>query len=1300
MISHSFPSHFKLNLLYLVPIFTPFCQLLSDDNFTSVDSSTFSFYNLTNETAATYQAVSWPTTIKKYPDTTPIIYQCGNKSLLGGPQIFGPGENISLIEVTYNGTFPSHCAYQYQMKIYNFDTDPKQEVMVMASPVSRTFISIAESPVDTTNYCGNTVINMAEFTGYVATTNSSIFIVSVNSTPLPTSFGYFGFREIQIFLQLCDPTCAVCTLSLSCTTCVANAIKYSTTTCQCPSGYYWQYCPTSQPCNYQCLKCPTYCTTCASANNCLTCVSTYFLTLQGSCVSSCPLNTYISGTTCQNCDPSCRSCSGPTIYECLTCPPNIVLYKGECLSSCPNQTFNSTTKINSYNQILCIDCDSTCLTCSGPYNTQCTSCFDPNNYLSDSTCINYCPAGQYSYTEEMICLQCYTGCLSCFGPDENQCMTCSGTNSIINDNSCVSQCPSDKYPITYLSSQITICESCGLYCAVCNQINQCGECQEGYFFDQSQGSCKLSQQLAAYIVEVMNPTKFYLFFSSSWGYIQENYQNIISLALYNASDISFNYQIINSMIYSNAYLISLTYNDTIPSTASLIISITINYALTDYQYKLKDNSTQITIPLQEYPFCSSSQYYDETSNLTLNKIIISPELAYGSDSITFSLSFNSINNLQSFVSVYSTIMITSFLSTDFNYTLTPTSSTSTTFTLQLNPYKPVVLLPIMQYSLILPEEIVILNDYANSTSTASIILHDYYLLNNEENAQIEAIKGQNDGASDAAQGSACFGTIVSSGSPLFIQGMMLSQMIFLMKFTKIEFPPNLVELFKENDLPTFFFFYTFEMDSEDEGVLPEGSIKDDVSPYYMNNVGEMICKNAVLLFIAIIFIIICEHFKKYNNNILMKSFTVARGVIVFELVLFFYLENLLKMGFLTTVSLMYPAINSSQGKLNYSISACAIVIGGLFLLHIYFVIKNCQTLKMNEAFEKHKLSIFMKGSSKYGSTSIKGDRKTRVFDENFFGNKELRLEKSSVVNNFTLNPKNKEESSGKDSKEATDLPLSPLSPIHFFPLGSPSLLEKTQDNPNKNNTKVCFGQMELKDTGNSSPEEPFTKEKTKIETINILKSMKSFSIASPLPQKFRKTFDMFESESKPSMILTKITKFEEPKKCLDHQPWKFLYRPNPKDPEQYLKDHLLLHEEIKNDKYVRYFVLLDYLRQTTICILIALMRSQPLAQLILINLINVVFLTMTAIYRPFIKCSSLFFELVNELITAVALIGVLGLAIMDKLENGDTRTRLNLGWVIIYANLGLLYWIILNCIMSVVLKLCEKFRFRGKVFVD
>jgi hypothetical protein len=134
--------------------------------------------------------------------------------------------------------------------------------------------------------------------------------------------------------QLCPYTCASCTSSTVCQTCIANAIFSNITkqcyafcsptniynfngTCfsSCPNGSYLDYT------NINCQACNAICNTCSlSATNCTSCSATYLFNL--TCIGKCPSNYYGANNTCLPCTPSVSSCSSPLTFTVTTTTEN------------------------------------------------------------------------------------------------------------------------------------------------------------------------------------------------------------------------------------------------------------------------------------------------------------------------------------------------------------------------------------------------------------------------------------------------------------------------------------------------------------------------------------------------------------------------------------------------------------------------------------------------------------------------------------------------------------------------------------------------------------------------------------------------------------------------------------------------------------------------------------------------------------------------------------------------------------------------------------------------------------------
>ena len=116
------------------------------------------------------------------------------------------------------------------------------------------------------------------------------------------------------------------------------------------------------------------------------------------------------GPKCENCDPTCRECSGIGSHKCTSCRADLNLHTdGTCVGTCAERFY--ATDASS-----CANCDDSCLTCSGPGATDCLSC-PPDTHLQKEgdgdRCVKDCTDGQY-HLDKLLdlcrpCTVCPTG---------------------------------------------------------------------------------------------------------------------------------------------------------------------------------------------------------------------------------------------------------------------------------------------------------------------------------------------------------------------------------------------------------------------------------------------------------------------------------------------------------------------------------------------------------------------------------------------------------------------------------------------------------------------------------------------------------------------------------------------------------------------------------------------------------------------------------------------------------------------------------------------------------------------------
>lgn len=1310
-----------------IPYYDYFMDL-QEDTFTSINTSIYKFYNTTTLDAMYLLSVpglNRGLLIEKDPNSMNILSNCNGKSLLGGYEIFGDS-NFSLIEVKVplSGKLPSYWDVLIFMDVYSLSEGGTNGIKTMRefpyfSSMSQIYIQDFGPLQCVYDKQTSRIMRKAIF----MYTNLDFFIYSVHLATNPT-FAYYGFRNITVTLLLCDPTCLNCSTQTNCRVCVENARLSTGGKCICPDGYYWSSCPNASiPCNYLCNKCADTCTLC-NETHCLSCAENYYLTLQGSCLDTCPTGSYAEGMICKACDSSCYKCWGPLNSNCIECPLNSVFYKNSCFETCPKSTFNYSSKFN-ISQTICDDCDISCKECKGAYSTECTQCADSNKYLDDGLCLIKCPNDKFQYETNKICLVCDSKCKTCFGINEDECLSCMKSEDFLDESQCVSLCPANKFP-----SANNLCESCGPNCVFCLGVKECGQCLEGYYLQEETFICQKIKDLYIVVQNVFKPFVFLIKFSQPWSYIDDQIKDIFKFQLINnTKNIGLTPKIIEPSPYENlsfcSYYLSLSYNKSfdIDDFISLRVNVSINYSKTNHEYRLINNSSDFLIPLGNFVYQDDKNFiFNSTSNSYIQKRKIKPTLSNTGNSIILKLDFDFIDlNLNLFVERFSTLKIDGFLTTDFDYEINGTDYVNS-YTITIKPFKSIVLGPIATYSLQIPESYILINSFSVNEATTTIKMNNYYL--NSSYGEIEKVlKDQKQTVSSMATSSAAAGTLLSSGNPLFLQGLMLSQLILMLKFNDINYPPVVDELFKETPLPKMIFFYEFEANEQDLKVMPQHYIDESVSPYFLNNYGENIGQNAVLFIIGIILLVITA--KITRINFIMKMLRMIRSILVWEPIIFWYFEALLRFFFFIFVSLLYPAIYSKNGIFNYCTAIIFLVFGVGFLIHIRLTISVCSRLKLNEF--SHKLSIFMKDSpTMIRNSNFSISRKTRIFDENTM--KSLKFTKTSVIlhdpniessknvdfNSSVFPNKNKNSFNKIQSKEIKEFDknynilMSPITPNSPPSLNSPPPLTSP---PNlldfEKKSKVSFVPQanffekipKSKESGESSGDSPENKEIISNNNTNL-----------PSPLRFRKTHEFFESEvsSPVGKIIIKRNSDENKEKIpqkkslisnfFNYKIFKMLY--SPKNQDQYLKDYAFLHEEIKNTNYRKYFVFIDVVRQIIIVIAFATLRFKPLIQMIFINVFNMSFIFTMMILQPFKQKLSFFISLVNELITETAFVGVLSLAILDALEDEDIEIRTKCGVIIIIANLCLLYWIIFTSLLGIFLKIFQKIRSKNKVFVE
>ena len=333
----------------------------------------------------------------------------------------------------------------------------------------------------------------------------------------------------------CDPNCVGrCSAEGSeyCDQCASLQMKTSLACVdKCPEGTRQNL--------HMCLDCPANCANCSDDDTCLECRRGYIASSEGTCIQSCPPQTFHSNITgsCELCNSTCEECSGPSDSDCTSCSSiHYSLQNGMCIlnTTCPRGYYFDKLDMS------CEMCDVSCAECNGKGAGDCTACFPkhilnhticvperscpPGQYVDDdscspciehcqqcnnpltcqqcndkfflmteklrggetSRCLQTCPDKWFASISDKLCVECHETCLTCNGSGSQHCLTCYSNDSHPNDNNeCEIPCDAGLY----YNPNSASCELCTEKCASCLSEVDCVLCKPGFFLLPNTAVC-------------------------------------------------------------------------------------------------------------------------------------------------------------------------------------------------------------------------------------------------------------------------------------------------------------------------------------------------------------------------------------------------------------------------------------------------------------------------------------------------------------------------------------------------------------------------------------------------------------------------------------------------------------------------------------------------------------------------------------------------------------------------------------------------------------------------------------------
>ena len=260
---------------------------------------------------------------------------------------------------------------------------------------------------------------------------------------------------------------------------------------------------------------------------------------------------------------------------------------------------------------------------------------------------------------------------------------------------------------------------------------------------------------------------------------------------------------------------------------------------------------------------------------------------------------------------------------------------------------------------------------------------------------------------------------------------MLINIIHLLKFLQIDFPDNVVHMFKNK--PQVSGLYKpdpMTVNIEDKNLIKDKFKEFKVSAYILNNYGSTIIQIYSLIFFARIFLIVFNRLEKKfftvndkgGKKIMRLIFKYFDGFLIWNLPCIYYSAKYHMFVFFILVNYLFPPINSALGILNFMLSFLFFTMNFLFIVHI--VVVNYIIKEKNDNNERKDTN------NKPFSKKINAE----VFKRNNIENK----------NNF--------------NKESKSIPLTIYSNDNY-PESTPRLFNKTKTIENEE--KKCDSKVDL-----------------------------------------------------------------------------------------------------------------------------------------------------------------------------------------------------------------------------------------------
>lgn len=742
--------------------------------------------------------------------------------------------------------------------------------------------------------------------------------------------------------------------------------------------------------------------------------------------------------------------------------------------------------------------------------------------------------------------------------------------------------------------------------------------------------------------------------------------------------------------------------------------------------------------------------YDSFLNIGKKKCVeveyVTPNLQTTPTSTILTLIFtNNYGEIYNLYSKFSNITVDTLNTSSFSYKISQSNTSKDVFMINMNYTQSISNRLTMTLNLNPPDSV--LHNNSNNlqltTYKLKVALKDYYILSDQmKSALSTTTEGTN--TLNQAAGNAFVANNILMGSSFGIKSLVSMDIVRFFRYFLIDYPPPVLAMYETN-MPTSDLIPNVNFDEESaDGSLPDIFNKYSLSIYVFNNNGNILIETMVYIGIGISVVILLKYFKDIKNRYFRILLLLLRVVYVWNYAVSYYLAQFMSFTLSTFLSYRFPTKSTRVGIFNY---VFAIMDGFLIFFNIvasFYIIKRIRPLlhsaSMFETIKKKKkttninldLTNSMVSTKRQLKPSMNCEAKVDVSfqqDSTILSKSKIQKQKSLELVNLNeedLNYKNISENNCESPKLFK--PLRPLKAIQF---------KKIEENDDTSFTLIKQKKKEIvlnsPEHNNDFPDSPILLKSQRKEIYLNEESVLSMRDTIELNQNNKSpNKSMFahpnSSNMKEETAIKEFSKdfVEENTKTTSIKESKFLWLEKVKSkvkgylsthPEDldWRKDDLKiyeielkrlnksffpLHKDFKHQtKMQSYYVLLDIIRQATFCFLVVVMYDIPFAGLILVNIINIIFIFVLIIVRPFRKKADFIQNFLNELCLLLSGFSALLLISMEKFGIEDLDFKMSLGWIMVGTNTFLILMFLIRITMNFLILLSVLMKFLFKIIL-